>query len=79
MNFKSAKELLELCKEYGMKISEVMRRRETTQGEMPGEEVHRRMVRVMEIMKDSARAPIQNPVRSMGGLIGGEACGLPGG
>ncbi len=76
MNFKSAKELLELCGEYGMRICEVMRRREITQGELPGEEVHRRMVRVMEIMKQSAMDPILNPVRSMGGLIGGEAAKL---
>ena len=31
------------------------------------------MARVLEIMKDAAFSPIEKPVRSMGGLIGGEA------
>lgn len=31
------------------------------------------MARVLEIMKNAAFTPIKEPVRSMGGLIGGEA------
>lgn len=31
------------------------------------------MAHALEIMKESAHNPIQTPVRSMGGLIGGEA------
>lgn len=31
------------------------------------------MARVLEIMKEAARSPIEKPIRSMGGLIGGEA------
>ena len=44
-----------------------------TEGEMPEEEARSRMARALAIMKESAHTPIQTPVRSMGGLIGGEA------
>ena len=50
-----------------------MLQREMTEGEMPMEEAHSRMAHALEIMKESAHNPIQTPVRSMGGLIGGEA------
>ncbi len=73
MDFKNAKELLELCQSQNLSISEVMLNRETTEGEMPETEAQSRMLRALEIMKESARNPIQTPVRSMGGLIGGEA------
>ena len=73
MDFKNAKELLELCQKQNLPISRIMLNREITEGEMPEEEALSRMVRALEIMKESARTPIQTPVRSMGGLIGGEA------
>lgn len=73
MDFKNAKELLELCQSQNLSISEVMLNRETIEGEMPETEAQSRMLRALEIMKESARNPIQTPVRSMGGLIGGEA------
>ena len=73
MDFKNAKELLELCQKQNLPISEIMLRREMTEGEMPKEEARSRMARALAIMKESAHTPIQTPVRSMGGLIGGEA------
>ena len=73
MDFKNAKELLELCQKQNLPISEIMLRREMTEGEMPEEEARSRMARALAIMKESAHTPIQTPVRSMGGLIGGEA------
>ena len=73
MDFKNAKELLELCQKENLPISEIMLQREMTEGEMPMEEAHSRMAHALEIMKESAHNPIQTPVRSMGGLIGGEA------
>ena len=73
MDFKNAKELLELCQKENLPISEIMLQRELTEGEMPMEEAHNRMAHALEIMKESAHNPIQTPVRSMGGLIGGEA------
>lgn len=73
MDFKNAKELLELCQKQNLPISRIMLNREITEGEMPEEEALSRMARALEIMKESAHTPIQTPVRSMGGLIGGEA------
>lgn len=73
MDFKNAKELLTLCREKNLPISEVMRQREILLGETTAEIVDQRMDRVLEIMKDAAFSPIKDPVISMGGLIGGEA------
>ena len=73
MDFKNAKEILALCQEKKLPISEVMRQREILLGETTAEIVDQRMDRVLEIMKDAAFSPIKDPVISMGGLIGGEA------
>lgn len=73
MNFKSAKELLELCASENVPVSEIMIRREITDGETAREEVMQKMNRALEIMKQSANAAIRDPKKSMGGLIGGEA------
>lgn len=73
MDFKNANELLELCQQQDLPISEIMRLREITLGETSAESVKERMTHVLDIMKDAAFSPIQNPVRSIGGLIGGEA------
>ena len=73
MDFKNAKELLALCQEKNLPISEVMRQREILLGETSAKIVDQRMDRVLEIMKDAAFSPLKNPVKSMGGLIGGES------
>ena len=76
MDFKNANELLTLCEEQNISISEVMRNREIITGECPAKEADQKMARVLEIMKEAARSPIEKPIRSMGGLIGGEAQNL---
>lgn len=73
MNFKNAKELLQLCEENQMLISEVMRQRECDMGETTMDTIEYKMKQVMEIMRNSATGPIKSPTPSMGGLIGGEA------
>ena len=73
MDFKTATEILALCQEKNLPISEVMRQREILLGETTAKIVDQRMDRVLEIMKDAAFSPIKNPVKSMGGLIGGES------
>ena len=50
-----------------------MRRRECQLGETTRDEVTHRMKRALEIMRSSALTPLKTPVKSMGGLIGGEA------
>ena len=73
MDFKNANELLALCEEKNLPVSEIMRIREIELGETDAEVVNQKMTRVLEIMKDAALSPVSQPVKSMGGLIGGEA------
>lgn len=73
MNFKTAKELLNLCEAENCSVSEIMIRRECTEGETDRETVLRRMHRALDIMKQSACHAAEHPSKSMGGLIGGEA------
>ena len=53
MDFKNAKELLELSQNKKLTISEVMRQRELSETESSPEELYTKMERVLEIMKDS--------------------------
>ena len=73
MDFKNAKELLEICEREQRPISEVMRQRECDLGEIPGDMADHKMNQVLEVMRNSAHQPLKNPAKSMGGLIGGEA------
>ena len=73
MDFKNANELLALCEEKNLPVSEIMRIREIELGETASEIVNKKMTRVLEFMKDAAFSPIRQPIKSMGGLIGGEA------
>ena len=73
MDFRHASELLALCQDHHMKISQVMRKREIILGETEGNVCDSRMFRALEIMKQSALTPVTSPLKSMGGLIGGES------
>lgn len=73
MDFKNANEMLKICNENQLMISDVMKQRECELGETTVDQMQYRMKRVLEIMKESAAAPIKTPGKSMGGLIGGEA------
>ena len=72
-DFKNAGELLNLCNKKNLRISDVMKQRECDLGETTMEEIHSRMKKALEIMKQSAHEPLETAVKSMGGLIGGEA------
>ena len=58
--FKNAVELLTLCTEKNLPISEIMRQREIILGETTAEDVAARMARVLEIMKDAAFYRLKN-------------------
>ena len=73
MDFRSAQELLALCRQTQCPISELMRRRECELGETTRDQVDHRMARVLEIMGESASLPLKKPAKSTGGLIGGES------
>lgn len=72
-DFKNTEELLNLCDGRQQPISEIMKQRECDLAETPLTEVLQKMARALEIMRESAFAPLKTPVRSMGGLIGGQA------
>jgi len=73
MDFINGESLLALCASENISISESMLRREVFLGETTREAVLQRLSRSVEIMKDSTTRPLREPVRSVGGLIGGEA------
>lgn len=73
MDFRNAKELLELCRQEDCPISQIMRKRECVLGETTMDAINQRMEKALSIMHQSAALPLHTPVPSMGGLIGGEA------
>lgn len=73
MDFKNAKELLQVCSENGLKISEVMQRRECDLMDSTQDAIMKRMTEVYQIMKDSAKQAAEKPMKTMGGIIGGES------
>jgi len=73
MDFKNAQALLNICNEQNLSIADVMIRRETTYSEVSEKDILARMKKALQIMKDSAHKPLNTPVKSMGGLIGGES------
>ena len=75
-DFKNAKELLRMCSENNMPISEVMLRREMQLGENRRDVILARIDENLRIMSNAVDRPIAEPVKSMGGLIGGEAAKL---
>lgn len=72
MDFRNAKELLALCSSEGKTISRIMIDREMYLGNVTEEYIVDRMKASLHIMRDSVHTPLSNPVKSMGGLIGGE-------
>lgn len=54
-------------------ISDIMKLRETTTGDLSIEEVDAKLQKVLSIMRQAATKPLASPGKSIGGLIGGEA------
>ena len=72
-NFTSGNELLSLCATRNLAISDVMMMREIYETDTNEKIIYEKLGVSLEIMKNSTTASIENPVKSMGGLIGGEA------
>ncbi len=69
--FDDGEQLLDACAELGINIGAVMAVREAR---LTGEaHAVAAMRRVLDVMREETAAPIANPQRSLGGLIGGEA------
>lgn len=76
MDFTTAEELLEICNKNGQTIAEAMHLREVVYGDLDSDAVDLKMKNSLRIMRESAHRPLKEIVRSMGGMIGGEASKL---
>lgn len=73
MNFTNANKLLSICEEKGITISQAMLARETLYLGKNIDETINKMNEALTIMKNAVNRSINNPQKSIGGLIGGEA------
>lgn len=73
MDFYNGQQLLNICHEKSLPISDIMKFREITNTNQSTIMVEHKLKTVLDIMKNAAQKPIKNPTRSIGGLIGGEA------
>lgn len=73
MNFINGKELLDLCNKNNLPISEIMIKRELANVQTTREEIIQKMTKSLNIMKDCIKIPLEQDLKTMGGLIGGEA------
>ena len=73
MDFSSAAELLKICQSSGIPISQAMLDRETLYLGADTAATYSRMEHSYAIMKGAVHSAITEDIRSMGGLIGGEA------
>lgn len=76
MDFATGKELLHCCEETGKPISRIMIEREIMLFGESQEKVMGRMAHSYDIMKEAVKAALDKPLKSMGGLIGGEGIKL---
>ncbi|HCT65571.1 MAG TPA: L-serine ammonia-lyase, iron-sulfur-dependent, subunit alpha [Lachnospiraceae bacterium] len=76
MDFKTGSELLTLCEQNNTTISDIMCQREITMVDATLDEINSKMQKAFKIMMDAVHLPLTEPVKSMGGLIGGEAAKL---
>ena len=72
-NFRYGHELLDLTRKYDKKISEVTIEREIEMYGFTREEIMEKMKANLEVMKDSASLGLTQDIRSVGGIIGGDA------
>ncbi len=73
MYFSNGKELLDLCKEHNKKIYQIMLEKEMALTGLSEEEIREKMMESLNIMKASVDSSLNEDIKSVGGLIGGEA------
>ncbi|WP_072723185.1 L-serine ammonia-lyase, iron-sulfur-dependent, subunit alpha [Tepidibacter thalassicus] len=73
MNFTNGEELLRLCEKNNKTIYEVCIEREMEISGKSKEEILNRMRESLEIMKNAIKKSLTEDIKSVGGLIGGEA------
>lgn len=73
MHFSTGEELLALCAEHDKKISEITMIAESESFDSTMEEIKMKMKDCFNVMKKAVEKSITEDLKSMGGLIGGEA------
>lgn len=73
MKFTNGKELVELCNEHNKKIYEVMLAKEVELSGITKEEILEKMGESLQIMKSAIHSGINDDIKSVSGLIGGDA------
>ncbi|QGU95962.1 L-serine ammonia-lyase, iron-sulfur-dependent, subunit alpha [Clostridium bovifaecis] len=73
MDFTNAETLLKICKEQNISISQAMINREVKISGAGHIEVINKMIHAFHIMKDAVNQSLTGNIKSIGGLIGGEA------
>lgn len=73
MDFTSGTELLSLCTQHNLSISNVMLQREITEGRLTEDEIYTKLRKSLLIMQNASESAIKEPLQTMGNLIGGEA------
>lgn len=73
MNFTNARKLLDICQRENISISQAMIKREIECSDKNVDEIRSKMNNALNIMKSAVDRSINNPQKSIGGLIGGEA------
>lgn len=76
MDFKTGVDLLKICEDKNIPIWEAMLRREVDYIGLSEEEAFDKMAHSWEIMKNSVKGALDGNIKSMGGLIGGEAASI---
>ncbi|SCH36154.1 MULTISPECIES: L-serine ammonia-lyase, iron-sulfur-dependent, subunit alpha [unclassified Romboutsia] len=72
-NFTSGQELLEMCEKYNMNIHELCLEREVELSGLSKEDIRAKMQHSLNIMKAATEKAVEEDIKSVGGLIGGEA------
>jgi L-serine dehydratase len=70
--YRNARELLSLCNEKNVKISEIVILDEIESNGLSREEILSKLDEILVIMENASSATLYNPVKTLGGLIGGE-------
>lgn len=71
--FKSAKDVLELTEKYSCRICDIVLMKESKISEKSTEEIRNKVKYTLEVMKQSAESGIDVPIKSVSGIIGGNA------
>lgn len=71
--YNHGEDLIKLCSEKNKKIFEIVLEKESSLAELPEEEIRNMMSENVKVMIESSNGALNNKVKSVSGLIGGEA------